>query len=451
MRGAGGGGEAAERRGDDALVGAGAVVDHGGRRVCGHALRDHVGGELLDLAEAHVDRHRLAGAGEARPVARDLAVAAVPGDEDAGLGVIAMRQRNPGIGGAADRRRDAGADLERHAMLGQRLDLLAAAPEHEGIAALEAQHALARAGVAHQHGADLLLRRGVVVGALADIDALGLAAHEFEDFRRDQPVVEHDLGLLHQAQRAEGQQIGVAGAGADEIDLAAFGRPPRGEGLERFDQGGARARHVARQRPLADGAVERLFPEAAARLRIAEPRPHRAASFLHQRGQAAVARGNRRLEPGPQPPRQQRRGAAGGDGDEQGLAVYDRGQGEIALVRPLGDRDPDARRSGEGAGAGVRLGIAAGGDAERGAGEIFRLQRARHAFAAPGARLGERFEIADEFGREGAHPRARLEQRLRPPRRRHAAARQDDRPAAHVQADGQMIHGSGLRGLGAPV
>ena len=52
---------------------------------------------------------------------------------------------------------DAGNDAHGDAVLHQRLRLFAAAAEDEGIAALEAQHALARAGQVHQAQRDVAL------------------------------------------------------------------------------------------------------------------------------------------------------------------------------------------------------------------------------------------------------------------------------------------------------
>ena len=56
---------------------------------------------------------------------------------------------------------------------------------------------------------------------LADVDALGIAPHAIEHGRADQPIVEHDIGLLQQLQRAQGQKVRIAGPGADQVDLAA--------------------------------------------------------------------------------------------------------------------------------------------------------------------------------------------------------------------------------------
>ena len=56
--------------------------------------------------------------------------------------------------------------------------------------------------------------------ALAHVDDLGVRAAQVEDRLRDKVVVEDDVGGLNQAQRLDGEQIGIAGAGADEVDLA---------------------------------------------------------------------------------------------------------------------------------------------------------------------------------------------------------------------------------------
>ena len=145
--------------------------------------------------------------------------------------MIAVGQRYARIGGAARSGSHARHDLEGDALARQRFDLLAAAPEDERIAALQAQHTFALAGEAHQHFADLILRHGVVLGLLADKDTLGVAADQVEDAVADQPVVQHHVGLLHQPECAEGKQIRIARPCAYQVDLtdrlaAAFLQPP---------------------------------------------------------------------------------------------------------------------------------------------------------------------------------------------------------------------------------
>ena len=84
------------------------------------------------------------------PVEVDPAVLAVAGDEDASVRMVAVGQRDAGVGRGADRRRHPRADLEGNPVLGERLDLLAAAAEKERVAALQPEHALAFLREAHQ-------------------------------------------------------------------------------------------------------------------------------------------------------------------------------------------------------------------------------------------------------------------------------------------------------------
>ncbi len=72
-----------------------------------------------------------------------------------------MRERYPGIGGAAGGCRHAGYHLKRDAVGREGVDLLAAAPEDERIAALQAQDAFAFPRQFHQQLVDLLLAKGM--------------------------------------------------------------------------------------------------------------------------------------------------------------------------------------------------------------------------------------------------------------------------------------------------
>ena len=78
--------------------------------------------------------------------------------------MVAMGERDAGVGGAGERGGDAGYDFELDAVRAQHFQFLAAAAEHERIAALQPHHALAGARVLEHQRVDLLLR-GVVVAA----------------------------------------------------------------------------------------------------------------------------------------------------------------------------------------------------------------------------------------------------------------------------------------------
>ena len=66
----------------------------------------------------------------------------------------------------------------------QVVDLLAAAPEHERIAALEAHDVFAALRVLDEQLVDLFLRRAATADELADVEARGIAAREVHALRR---------------------------------------------------------------------------------------------------------------------------------------------------------------------------------------------------------------------------------------------------------------------------
>ena len=107
----------------------------------------------------HVDHERLTGAGERRPIEPVLVARALTGREDECLVDAAHGRRHR----SRYQRREPGGDprndAEGDAGAGERQRFLAAAPEHERIAALEAEHAAARARELDQPFADVGLLR----------------------------------------------------------------------------------------------------------------------------------------------------------------------------------------------------------------------------------------------------------------------------------------------------
>ena len=104
-----------------------------------------------------------------------------------------------------------------------------------------------------QEGVDLGLAHEMAGALLADIDQLGRRVGQRQDARADQPVVDHDLGLAQQARGLEGQQLGIAGAGSDQID----------------DAGAAALVHGTRLSPACDRRGNRAAPRPV----IAATRP----------------------------------------------------------------------------------------------------------------------------------------------------------------------------------
>ena len=176
--------------------------------------------QRFEVPQTHVDRNGLVGLHQRLPIEVDVTVLAVAGHEHAGLGVVAMGQRNPGIGRRAGRGCNSGTNLKRNAVFSERFDLLATAPEHEGVTPLETQHALALARETHHQRANVGLRQLVVAWPLAHIDPLDPRRDEVHDAGVGEAIPEDDVGAAHQSKRTQRQQVGIARTGAHEIDLA---------------------------------------------------------------------------------------------------------------------------------------------------------------------------------------------------------------------------------------
>ena len=105
---------------------------------------------------------------------------------------------------------------------GQRFDLFAAAPEDERIAALQPHHGPAAARALDQHAREISSCVNSCADALlADVDALGMRGRQVEQTLVRQMIVEDRIGALQNLAAFDGDEPGIAGAGADQIDLHA--------------------------------------------------------------------------------------------------------------------------------------------------------------------------------------------------------------------------------------
>ena len=74
-------------------------------------------------------------------------------------------------------------------------------------------------GSVDEEGVDVVLGEETEASAFADVDALGGGRDEREDFWGDEGVVENDFGGLEEACGFAREEVGVAGARAEEEDL----------------------------------------------------------------------------------------------------------------------------------------------------------------------------------------------------------------------------------------
>ena len=143
------------------------------------------------------------------------------GGEDYARCAVAVGQRAANGSGRGKGGGDAGNNLKWNAGFGQRGHLFGGAAEDKRIAALEADDAAAGAGVLDHQRVDFFLRDGLHAAALAHIDDLGGGRRQIKNRLRNKVVVQNEVGGLNEAQRLDGQQLRVTGAGADQIDRPA--------------------------------------------------------------------------------------------------------------------------------------------------------------------------------------------------------------------------------------
>ena len=237
-------------------------------------MRNQLARKFGGLNRAHIHHQRLPVLCQGGPVGRFGVDFAVAGDEHRAVRVVAVGERDAGVGGRAQCGGDAGHHFKRNARFAQGFQFLAAAPEHERVAALEPHHAFARTGMAHQQEVGFLLRHAAAAGALAHADFVGIAPHQIQHRIRHQRVVQHHVGFLNALQAFEREQPGIARPRAHQRHFAALRLLP-GQ-MPPHQLPGLAAAAAFRQTPEGGGSKQ-PFPEAAALRRAAEPRLHAAA------------------------------------------------------------------------------------------------------------------------------------------------------------------------------
>ena len=133
----------------------------------------------------------------------------------------AVCQRHAQRGDCGQTRGDAVDDLDLHARSPQVLDLFAAPPEDERVAALEAHHVFAFIGGHDHEFFDEGLRCGFAAAALANVDdARAGSCVGSHDFIVDQIVHQQHRGGLDGPDGFDRQQLGVTRACTDQSALA---------------------------------------------------------------------------------------------------------------------------------------------------------------------------------------------------------------------------------------
>ena len=290
-----------------------------------------------------------------------------------------MGQGNAGGGGTAQRRGDAGDDRYGETGGTQGFDLLAAAPEDEGIARLQPHHGLAGPHAAHQLGFDVGLRPARLALALAD----RTPARRRGARGRGWPAGTSSSCRMASASCRSCAARRVSRSGSPGPAPTMWAMPT-----------GDRRRRTASSSPSATRRAPASSPASTSRAagpstsRRQKPR-RRAGSgiralawarkVLASLRQRTDPLGQRRLDATAQDAGQGGRGAAGRDRDHDAVAIDDGGQDEIAERRPVGDVHRHAGGLGDALHGGVALERAGRDEGRGGASEIGRRGTSRPA------------------------------------------------------------------------
>jgi hypothetical protein len=131
--------------------------------------------------------------------------------------MVAVRDRDPRVGRAADGGADARNDLEGHARLRKLSRFLATAGENHRVTALQPRYDLPVLRVVDNDLVDLILRHGVILRALADVDFLAARLRPAQQLGAAQGVINEHVAGFDALLCAKGHETEIARPGADEI------------------------------------------------------------------------------------------------------------------------------------------------------------------------------------------------------------------------------------------
>ena len=210
-------GQIEQRRADHPLLRPAGILDRRHRQIGRRPVHQQPPAQEGRRPHAHIDRRRAARPGQTPPVMLGKSLHIVPG-ENAQARIapppgqrLADRRRRRTRGG--DTRHDVPCDARGF----EGADLVIEPAEQHRIPALQPHDHPAGRGFGDEQVIDVVLPPGRLETALARRNALGARVAKIEDRLRHQPVMHDHVGRLHQPQRLDGQEIGIAGSGAHQM------------------------------------------------------------------------------------------------------------------------------------------------------------------------------------------------------------------------------------------
>ena len=131
--------------------------------------------------------------------------------------VIAMRDRNARVGGSGNRRADARHDLKRHTRRGKLRRLFTTTGKNHRIPTLEAHHRFSGLGLLDDQRVDLILRHGVILRTLADMNLDAAGFGPVDQLGITKGIVDQHIGIFDALLGTKRHQTEITGTTAHQI------------------------------------------------------------------------------------------------------------------------------------------------------------------------------------------------------------------------------------------
>ena len=194
-------------------------ADKGHRCVGGHSCRGQLSGNRGQTLHPHQHDLRARSRGDRLIVDSGCFFVRllVSGENRQHRVARTVRDRNSGVGGAADRGSDPGNDLEAKSGGCKFRRLFSSPAEEERVSSLQTHDPFSLAGKLHQKGIGLFLLESVPPRRLAGVDFFSGSGCKSQKLRIAQVIVDHHIGHLETLLCAKRQKPRITGTGSHKV------------------------------------------------------------------------------------------------------------------------------------------------------------------------------------------------------------------------------------------